>query len=257
MVVGLEPERSSNASDRAHGAHRADSVRTAVSAGRNQRSPAITTLVGKALVGKALVGAALGMVFALGLTGCARPKTPVVEVAASTDAPAASSGAVDAAAPTVGPLPTVGPTEANATVMRVIDGDTIEVHLSAAGRNRREHVRLIGIDTPESKKPNTPVECFAKAASAGTESLLPSGTPVRLERDVEERDRYGRLLAYVFRASDGLFVNLELARAGYAAALTYPPNVAHTDAFLDAVAVARAAGIGLWGSCAGPHEPAS
>ena len=195
-------------------------------------------------------------VLGAGLGGCARPNTPSFEFPADNSSSTESVVRAGAGAPVIGPLPTVGPTEANAIVTRVIDGDTIEVQLMSTRSSGREHVRLIGIDTPESKRPNTPVECFAKAASAGTESLLPSGTPVRLERDVEERDRYGRLLSYVFRASDGLFVNLELARAGYAAALTYPPNVAHTDAFLDAVAAARAAGIGLWGRCAGPHEPA-
>ena len=77
-------------------------------------------------------------------------------------------------------------------------------------RGRDERVRLIGIDTPETVDPRKPVQCFGKEASDHTKALLPAGTAVRLERDAEARDRYDRLLAYVYRASDGLFVNLEL-----------------------------------------------
>src|SRR5204863_2603564 len=101
---------------------------------------------------------------------------------------------------------------ATASVTRVVDGDTIAVSVNG----RTEKVRLIGIDTPESVKPGTPVQCFALAASTRTKALLPKGSAVRLVRDVEERDRYGRLLAYVYRARDDLFVNLALVREGYA-----------------------------------------
>jgi micrococcal nuclease len=139
-----------------------------------------------------------------------------------------------------------------ATVTRVVDGDTIIVSL--AGRD--EKVRLIGIDTPETKKPDTPVECFGKEASARMGQFLPRGTPVRLVRDAEARDRYGRLLAYVYRTRDGLFVNLAMAKEGFAAPLTIPPNVAHTDEFVAAAAAARRAGRGLWGRCASGHSAA-
>src|SRR5438105_5081660 len=100
----------------------------------------------------------------------------------------------------------------SASVDRVVDGDTIIVRVSG----RKETVRLIGIDTPESVKPNTPVQCFALEASARTKAILPPRTAVRLVRDTEARDRYGRLLAYVYRASAGLFVNLALAQEGFA-----------------------------------------
>lgn len=132
-----------------------------------------------------------------------------------------------------------------APIVRVVDGDTIIVRL--AGRNER--VRLIGIDTPESVKPNTPVQCFALNASARTKALLPAGTPVKLVRDVDLRDRYGRLLAYVYRASDNLFVNLSLATDGFATAYTYPPNVAHAAEFVAAAGEARDTGRGLWSQC--------
>ena len=153
-----------------------------------------------------------------------------------------------------GPDSTALPPGANATVVRVVDGDTIRVRL--AGSGREEPVRLIGIDTPETKDPRKPVQCYGKEASERTTALLPRGSPVRLVRDVEERDRYDRLLAYVYRSKDDLFVNLALAREGYAVVATFPPNVAHTDEFVRAVAEARAEDRGLWKACGGPGLPA-
>jgi micrococcal nuclease len=145
------------------------------------------------------------------------------------------------------------PTPGTAVVDRVVDGDTVRVRL--AGRDGTESVRLIGIDTPETHGPGGLRECFGKEASARAAELLPRGTTVRLVRDAEARDRYGRLLAYVYRKDDDLFVNLAMAEGGYAAPLTIPPNVAHRDAFVDAAAEAREAGRGLWGACGGPDEP--
>ena len=147
---------------------------------------------------------------------------------------------------------TTGDDVADSSVVRVVDGDTVVVRLDGVD----ERVRLIGIDTPESVDPRTPVECFGKEASEHAGSLLPPGTAVRLVRDVEARDRYDRLLAYVYRADDGLFVNLAMAEAGYADVATFPPNVAHVDEFVAAVAAARAEGRGLWSACGGPDEPA-
>jgi micrococcal nuclease len=133
-------------------------------------------------------------------------------------------------------------------VVRVVDGDTIVVHLAGGD----EKVRLIGIDTPETVDPRKPVQCFGREASNRTKELLPPGTAVRLERDVEARDRYGRLLAYVYRVRDGTFVNLALAEEGYAQPLTIPPNVAYTARFAAAASAARAAHRGLWGACPTP-----
>ena len=132
-------------------------------------------------------------------------------------------------------------------VVRVVDGDTIQVRLEGG---RTERVRYIGIDTPESVKPGTPVQCFAKRASARNAALI-GGRRVRLRYDVERRDRYGRLLAYVYRARDGLFVNAELVRRGYATAVTFPPNVAHEREFRRLARRARMSGRGLWSGCAG------
>ncbi len=135
--------------------------------------------------------------------------------------------------------------DGQAQVVRVVDGDTIVVRLGGT----EEKVRLLGIDTPESVDPRSPVQCFGKEASAHTAALLPPGTKVRLVRDVEARDRYSRLLAYVYRDDDGAFVNLQLAQEGYAAVLTYPPNVAHAAEITAAAADARSAGRGLWSAC--------
>src|SRR5205823_699806 len=104
-------------------------------------------------------------------------------------------------------------------------------------------------DTPESVKPNTPVQCFAVEASNRTKALLPVGTPIRLVGDVEQRDRYKRLLAYVYRARDNLFVNLALVHDGYAVPYTFPPNVAHTAEIREAASQARQEGRGLWSAC--------
>lgn len=132
-----------------------------------------------------------------------------------------------------------------AVVTRVVDGDTLDVDLGG----RTERVRLLGIDTPESVKPGTPVQCFAKEATRRLQALLPSDTPVRLVRDVEERDRYGRLLAYVYRQPDQLFVNLDLVRGGYAHVLTFRPNVTHADELTQAASEARRTPRGLWAAC--------
>lgn len=144
-----------------------------------------------------------------------------------------------------------GEGEGVAVVTKVVDGDTVRVRFSGRG-GEEERVRLIGVDTPETHGAGGLRECFGKEAAARTAALLPPGTQVRLERDAELRDRYGRLLAYVYRASDDLFVNLTLAREGFAAALTIPPNVTHEQDFVAAAAAARAADRGLWARCGSP-----
>lgn len=131
-----------------------------------------------------------------------------------------------------------------ARVLSVIDGDTIEVRIGV----QRETVRLIGVDTPETKHPTKPVGCYGPEAALHTRQLLPVGAPVRLERDREARDRYGRLLAYVF-TTDGLFVNLHLVQGGWATTLPIEPNIAFQTMFADAAHDAQQARRGLWGRC--------
>jgi micrococcal nuclease len=133
----------------------------------------------------------------------------------------------------------------DASVVRVVDGDTIRVRMP---NGAEERVRYIGVDTPESVKPGTPVQCFAEAASSLNRRLV-EGRTVRLVADVEARDRYGRLLAYVYRRPDGLFVNAELARRGYARPLTIPPDVRFAERFQALADAARRARRGLWAAC--------
>ncbi len=128
------------------------------------------------------------------------------------------------------------------SVVRVIDGDTIEV----TGGIR---VRLIGVDTPETVEPGTPVQCFGPEATRYANEIVPPGTRVRLIYDVTRTDGFGRTLAYVYKLEDGLFVNRALARNGFALQLTVPPNVAHAEEFRVAVAEARDANLGLWRNC--------
>ena len=141
-------------------------------------------------------------------------------------------------------LPPVAP-PSNATTVAVIDGDTVLVRIGAT----LEKVRLIGIDTPETKRHDMPVQCFGPEAAAFTAQLLPPGTPLTLERDVVGRDDYARVLAYVYRTVDQVLVNRELVRQGFARLLTIPPNVAHVDDLVAAAHEAQAARRGLWGHC--------
>ena len=123
-------------------------------------------------------------------------------------------------------------------VARVIDGDTIELE-------NGERVRYIGMDTPETVHPSKPVQCFGKAASAENSKLV-SGKTVRLEKDVSDTDKYGRLLRYVY--VDDVFVNLELVKRGFAFSYSYPPDIKFQNEFLSAEQFARENKIGLLAS---------
>ncbi len=126
-------------------------------------------------------------------------------------------------------------------VVRVIDGDTIQVCCIA---RKREKVRYIGINTPETKHPTKGVEYYGKEAAKANRKLVEDKTVI-LTFDVEQRDRYGRLLAYVF-LEDGTFVNAWLVEHGFAQVMTVPPNVKHQELFLKIQREAREAGRGLW-----------
>ncbi len=135
---------------------------------------------------------------------------------------------------------------ATAQLERVIDGDTIVARVEG----REERIRYIGIDTPETVKPNTAVECFGpQAHDLNARVLGAGGTRLTLRFDRELRDRYDRLLAYVFRTDDGLFVNGRLIAAGAARTLPIAPNTARAAQLSDLQRAARAAGRGLWGAC--------
>jgi micrococcal nuclease len=120
------------------------------------------------------------------------------------------------------------------TITRIVDGDTVECD----GAHR---VRLIGMDTPEANQPP-----FGAQASAALASMVAVGSTVALEPDVEARDRYNRVLAYVWVGRS--MINWRMVREGWAVLLTYPPNVQYVDAFTDAERRAREEGRGLWAS---------
>ncbi|MFD0697187.1 thermonuclease family protein [Paenibacillus sp. GCM10027628] len=134
---------------------------------------------------------------------------------------------------------TATPGRESAKVERIVDGDTLEVTLNG----KKEKVRLIGVDTPETKKPNTPVMFYGKEASEYTTKRLLKQT-IELEFDVEKQDPYKRLLAYVW-IGDELF-NRTLVQEGYARMATFPPNVKYVDSFKKDQEDARNKKKGLW-----------
>ena len=194
------------------------------------------------------------MVIALGgaLVGCGpgvtRSGTPAGIPAgpgATAPGPTAPGSTPADGGPVVPLAPTrpTGPTE-TARVTRIVDGDTIVVRMGG----RDLHLRYIGMDTPETVKPGSPVEWMGPEASAANARLV-KGRTVVLEKDVSETDQYGRLLRYVWLEDGGRWtmVGLELVRLGYAQVETVPPDVKYADAFVTAERAARQAGLGLWG----------
>jgi micrococcal nuclease len=136
-------------------------------------------------------------------------------------------------------LPTLAQSALEGTVVRVVDGDTIDVRLG----ERLEKVRYIGVNTPEVHHPTKGEEPGGRAAAVVNRELV-SGRRVRLELDAQPRDGYGRLLAYVW--VDATMVNAELVRRGFAQVMTVPPNVRHQLLFVRLQREAREAGRGLW-----------
>jgi micrococcal nuclease len=129
-----------------------------------------------------------------------------------------------------------------ARVERVVDGDTVV--LSA----RLGSSRLVGVDTPETVKPDAPVECFGPQASAFTKRVLRRGVKVRYRIAREPVDDYGRTLVYIW-LTDGRFFNAMLVRRGYARTLAFPPNTRYAPLFQRLVQGAARAGRGLWSQC--------
>jgi len=172
---------------------------------------------------------------AIGIIACGGPS------AASIGSPAATSAAPGTAA----------------SVSRVVDGDTLKARIAG----RTETVRVIGLDTPESVKPGTPVECYALRASAEAERLLPVGAAIHLEADPTQatRDQYGRLLAHVWLA-DGTLYAERMIRGGFGIHYIYGgvPSI-HARPLAAAEDAARAALSGLWSpaTCAGNDHTAA
>ncbi|HEX7123339.1 MAG TPA: thermonuclease family protein [Gemmatimonadaceae bacterium] len=193
------------------------------------------------------------------------PPTALATPAAPSPTPAATLTATAAPTPTTAPSPTPvpptptptpsGPPLAEAHVVRVVDGDTLEVRIGGQVAT----VRIIGVDTPETVDPRQPVMCYGPEASAYTRQLVDQAAGrILLEKDVSETDRYGRLLRYVWlEHPDGRrMLNYELVAQGYAQVSTYPPDVRYQELFLQAQREAQAAGRGLWGACGGFGVPA-
>jgi micrococcal nuclease len=124
-------------------------------------------------------------------------------------------------------------------VVRAVDGDTIEIEGG-------DKVRYIGIDTPETVDPRKPVQCFGVEASKKNKELV-EGKTVRLEKDITDKDKYNRLLRYVYIGD--VFVNLELVKQGFAYSYSYPPDIKYQDQFVKAQQEAQEAKRGLWGAC--------
>jgi micrococcal nuclease len=128
-----------------------------------------------------------------------------------------------------------------ATVTRVVDGDTVEI---SPAIDSIEDLRLKGVDAPESKDPDCGAQPYADEASAFTEAQL-EGEEVEIKFDIEKKDRYGRLLAYVY-PKDGELFNETLLEEGYAQVATFAPNVKYVERFLAAQEGARVSGLGIW-----------
>ena len=126
-----------------------------------------------------------------------------------------------------------------AKVIKVIDGDTIEIE----GKRK---VRYIGIDAPETKDPRRPIQCFGEEAYNKNKELV-EGYNIEMEKDVSETDKFGRLLRYVY--VNGTFVNEYLVKEGFASVSTFPPDVRYVDIFLKAQTEAREKNLGLWSKC--------
>jgi micrococcal nuclease len=195
-------------------------------------------------------GAIAGLAFAVALAASACAGEGATPGSGSGSPPSAGSS-VPGSTATATPAPVsgapdrpTGPTQ-EATLVRVVDGDTIRVLVGGM----EERVRYIGMDTPELNTTSaaTP-EPYAQAATEANARLLAGGRIV-LEKDVSERDRYGRLLRDVWVERDGAWtlVDLALVAEGYAQVSTYPPDVKYVDALLAAQRAAREEGRGLWG----------
>jgi micrococcal nuclease len=168
------------------------------------------------------------------------PPSQIVEPPVTAGESAVVSSAA-AEVPAISRGDATGINEEQYRVLAVVDGDTIDVEI--AGVPTR--VRYIGINTPETVHPTRAAECFGREASTKNAALV-SGKMVTLERDVNETDRYGRLLRYVY--VDGVMINETLVAQGYASVSTYPPDVRYTERFQTAEATAREAEMGLWGA---------
>jgi micrococcal nuclease len=206
-----------------------------------------------------MLGAGLAIVVGLAAVGSLqRPESGSPTTGLATSSPTARAVATATATPRVTQPPTPRPTFAptgqttEATVVRVVDGDTIVV----AYGGQEYSVRYIGMDSPETVDPNTTVQWMGPQATAANAALV-EGKTVILEKDVSEVDQYDRLLRYVW-LTDGAawtLVNLELVRQGVAFAKSYPPDVKYDAIYAQAEDVAQSQAVGLWHATPAPPSP--
>ena len=213
---------------------------------------------GKRLSRRSIIGTVVAVIVGLAAIGSIQPAEPGSPVSVLTTATPAVSTPL-AVSKTVAPTdqatstpePTFGPIHqtTKAKVVRVVDGDTIVV----AFGGKQYKVRYIGMDSPETVDPNSPVQWMGSQATAANTALV-GGATVFLEKDVSEVDRYDRLLRYVWLADGATWtlVNLELVRQGVASAKSYPPDTAYDELYQAAEGDARSVAVGLWGPTPAP-----
>jgi len=179
--------------------------------------------------------AILMVIFSFFLTGKIVEALPS-PTATSTPKPEVKSEQTESSPTPLSPTPTPDPNVTMVKVVNVVDGDTFKIESG-------ETVRLIGIDTSETVHPSKPVQCYGKEASLKTQELI-EGKEIKLEKDVSEKDKYGRLLRYVYVGD--VFVNEYLVREGYAMSSSYPSDVKYQAKFVEAQEKAQEENKGLW-----------
>jgi micrococcal nuclease len=221
---------------------------TVVACGSVAPTPSSVTAIGAPTLAASLGPSSSGL-----LPSATAPPTP-----SPTPRPSSTRTPAPTPRPTARPTPAPTPLPGRAaTVDSVVDGDTI--HALVGGVH--EKVRVIGIDSPETSKPNSPVECMARAATAEARRLLPVGAAIRLEQDPTQatRDRYDRLLAHVWLPDGRLFAEV-MIRGGFGIHYVYDRPSVYAARLAAAQEAAKAAKIGLWSpaTCNGDaHEPAA
>lgn len=190
-------------------------------------------------------GGAAAVVAVVLLGGCS-PST-------SAPVPAVTSAQPGGTATIGQPAPRPPAAAFEAVVTAVVDGDTLRA--TVAGRRGEVKVRLIGVDTPETRRPGVGVQCWGPQASAAMSALAPPGTRLRAAFQPEQRtDRYGRDLWDLW-LPDGRFLQGELVARGDAVARSYPPTTAHASYLEGLQDAARAAMLGLWRACPAAEVP--
>jgi micrococcal nuclease len=224
-----------------------------------QSTPVMAFGPGRRFSGRRVLGGGVAILFGLAAIGSLQPASgspiPPNPTSTPTSRAIVLATATLTATPSPAPEPTFGPTgpTTEASVVRVVDGDTIVV----AYGGKEYKLRYIGMDSPETVDPNSPVQWMGAQSTAANAALV-DGKTVYLEKDVSEVDPFGRLLRYVW-LTDGAawtLVNLELVRQGVASAKSYPPDVRYDALYAATEADAKVAAVGLWAPTPAPPTPA-